>query len=114
MHALRIGNVAFDGVGVGVHNHDVGAVGDVNAARVAIDVDIIPALIAGNGNRFDDVIAGGAGLGSGVRKYRGAKKGGGCECSKAEHGETFAHIFLLSLEFVRTALGYTGGKINGR
>jgi len=56
---------------------------DVDAAGVAVDVDIVPAFIAGDGNGLDDVIAGGAGLGSGVGKDRGAEKNSG-ECSEAE------------------------------
>src|SRR5216684_3901871 len=83
VHALRVGNVAFDGVGVGVHDHGVRAVRDVDAAGVAVDVDIVPAFIAGDGNGLDDVIAGGAGPGGGVGKGRGAEKNGG-ECSEAE------------------------------
>src|SRR6266852_6509256 len=62
VHALRVGNVAFDSVGISVHDHSVRGVGNVDAARVAVDVDIVPAFIAGDGNGFDDVIAGGAGL----------------------------------------------------
>src|SRR5258708_35157410 len=70
VHALRVGNVAFDGVGVGVHDHGVRAVRDVDAAGGAVDVDIGPAVLAGDGNGRDDVIAGGAGLCSGVGKDR--------------------------------------------
>src|SRR6266849_3118247 len=84
VHTLRVGNVAFDGVGVGVHDYGVRGVGDVHASRVAVDVDVVPAFVAGNGYGFDDVIAGGAGLASSVRKCRGAKNDGGRECSEAE------------------------------
>ena len=58
--AWRVGDVAFDGVGVGVHDDDMGAVGDVDAAGVAVNREIVPAVIAGDGNGLDDVIAGGA------------------------------------------------------
>src|SRR6266851_6131057 len=111
VHALRVGNVAFDGVGVGVHDYGVRGVGDVDAARVAVDVDVVPAFIAGDGNGLDDVVAGGAGLGGGVRKCRGAKNDGGRECSEAEQGETFAHSFFSSFcWFVRTTLGIALGR----
>src|SRR6266849_2820760 len=84
VHALRVGNVAFDGVGVGVHDYGVRGVGDVHASRVAVDVDVVPAFVAGNGDGFDDVVAGGAGLGGGVGKYRGAEKSDGGGYSEAE------------------------------
>src|SRR5713101_4243449 len=84
VHALRVGNVAFDGVGVGVHDYGVRGVGDVDAARVAVDVDVVPAFIAGDGDGLDDVVAGGAGLGGGVGKYRGAEKSDGGGYSEAE------------------------------
>src|SRR6266849_662584 len=83
VNALRIGNVAFDGVSVGVHDHGVRAVRDVDAAGVAVDVDVVPAFIAGDRHGLDDVIAGGARLGGGARKNRRAEKNGG-ECSEAE------------------------------
>src|SRR5882762_4368278 len=79
----RVRNVAFDGVGIGIHDHDVGAVRDVDAAGVAVDVNVVPSFVAGNGNSFDDVIAGGAGLGSGAGKYSGGKKSDGGKCSEA-------------------------------
>src|SRR5712664_772256 len=56
VHALGVGDVAFDGVGVGIHDDDVRTVRNVNAAGVAIDQEIIPAFIPGHGNGFDDVI----------------------------------------------------------
>jgi len=54
---------------------------DVDAAGVAVNVDIVPAFIAGDGNGLDDVIAGGAGLGSGVGENSSTEKNGG-ECSE--------------------------------
>src|ERR1700738_4787352 len=115
MDALRIGNVAFDGVGVGVHYDSVRAVRDVDAARIAVDVNIVPAFIAGNGNGFDDVVAGRAGLGGGVGKYRGREKNNGGECSEAQKGEMFAHSFLFSFSCVGwNNVRYTGRKMNAR
>jgi hypothetical protein len=93
----------------------VGTVRNVNAAGVAVDVDIIPAFIAGNRNGLDDVIAGGAGLRSGVGKYRGAEKAGRCECSQAEKSRTFAHSFFYSFCFFRSNdVRYTAEKMNAR
>src|SRR5712671_424230 len=83
VYAWCVGNVAFDGVGVGIHDYDVGAVGDVDAAGVAVDVNVVPAFVAGNGNGLDDVVAGSAGLGSGAGKYSGGKKSDGGKCSEA-------------------------------
>src|SRR6266436_996038 len=100
MHAWRIGDVAFNGVGVGVHDDNVRGVRDVDAAGVAIDIDVVPALIARNGNSFDYVIAGGAGLGGSLGKYRGGKKSGGEECSEANEGEVLAHGFLFSFRIL--------------
>ena len=48
MDAGRIGDVAFDGVGVGVHDHYVRAVRDVDAAGVAVDGEVVPAIVAGD------------------------------------------------------------------
>ena len=58
--ALGVGDVAFDGVGVGVHDDDVGAVRNVDAAGGGVDVEIIPAFVTGDGDGLDYVIAGGA------------------------------------------------------
>jgi hypothetical protein len=73
---------------------------DIDAAGVAIDVDIVPTFIAGNGNGFDDVVARGTGLGSGAGKCSSGKNSGGRECSEAEGNELFAHSFLFSFCFV--------------
>src|SRR6202007_3431686 len=72
VHAGRIGNVAFDGIGVRVHDHDVRAVGDVHAAGIGVDQDVIPAFIAGNGNGFDEVVAGRFRLRRGCRRAQEA------------------------------------------
>src|ERR1700720_825880 len=58
--AGRDGDVAFDGVGVGVHDDNVCALGNIDPAGGGIFCDVVPAIVTGNGNCFDDVIAGGA------------------------------------------------------
>src|SRR5262249_52794342 len=58
MYALRVGNIANDGVGVRVHHHGVSAVRDVNTAGGAIDVNVIPEAPAAHPNGFYKLIAG--------------------------------------------------------
>jgi len=80
--AWRVRNVAFDSVGVGIHDYDVGAVRDVNA-RASLRRKRSPSLRRGKRKQLDDVIAGSAGLGSGAGKYCGGKKSDGGKCSEA-------------------------------
>src|SRR2546423_2405965 len=76
---LRVGDIALDGVGVGVHDDDVRAVGDVDAAGVGIDEDVVPAFIAGNRDSLDEVIPGSARGGGDGGHGRG-------EANKTENG----------------------------
>src|ERR1700740_2838024 len=56
--ALCVGDVADDGVAVCIENHRVSAAGDVDAASVAIHVDVVPTALATHGDGLADVIAG--------------------------------------------------------
>src|SRR5580704_6366907 len=86
--AGRVRDVAFNRVSVRVHDHDVSAVRDVDAAGVAVHRHVVPAVVAGDGDRFDDVITGGS---------RGRCRGGlgvHCECERGgycEQNVSFAH-----------------------
>src|SRR5260370_30496198 len=42
VHTVRVGNVAFDGVGVRVHDYGVRGMRDVDTAVVAVVLDIVP------------------------------------------------------------------------
>ncbi len=57
VNPFGVRDVANDGVGVRIENHDVRAARDVNAAGVTIHVDVIPTALAADRDGFDDVIA---------------------------------------------------------
>jgi len=78
----------------------MGSVGDVDAAGVAVDVNVVPAFVAGNGNSFDDVIAGGAGLGSGAGKCSGGKKSDGGKLTRPSGINIYASFLSFFFCFV--------------
>jgi len=69
VNALRVGDIAFDGVGVSVHDDDVGAMRNVDAACSGVDGDVVPAFIARDGDSFDDVITGSTWSGRGGARF---------------------------------------------
>ena len=58
VHARGIGDVADDGVGIEIHDNDVGAVRDIQPTCLRIDRQIVPAGVAGDGNLFEEMVCG--------------------------------------------------------
>src|SRR5882724_5478022 len=78
VNALRVRDAADDFVRIRVQHDDLSGVRHVDAASVAVHIDVVPAAFAADGNGLDDFIAGRAGGGGGSQKCAG--KNGDAEC----------------------------------
>src|SRR5262249_43693709 len=88
VNALRIGDVADDGVAVGVEDNDMRAMRNIDAAGGAINRHVVPAFIAADGNRLDDAICSGT-------RLRGSRGRGGESKEKSNREVTFHEVQLL-------------------
>src|SRR6266850_698026 len=61
MNALGVWDAADDFVRIRVQHNDLGSVRDVDAASVAVHVDVVPAAFAADGNGLNHFITGRAG-----------------------------------------------------
>src|SRR5882724_1276364 len=81
VNALRVRDAANDFVRVRVQHDNLGGVRHVDAASVAVHIDIVPAAFAADGKGFDHFIAGRAG-GGGYGEQKCAGENGEAECRR--------------------------------
>src|SRR5882672_2243814 len=79
MNALRVWDAADDFVRIRVQHDNLGGVRDVDAAGVAVHIDVVPAAFAANGNGLDHFIPGRA-RGGGYDEQKCAGENGDAEC----------------------------------
>ena len=70
VHALRIGNIAFHGIRIRVHDHGVRSSRDVHAASAAVHIHVIPPALAAKRDGLDHLVAGSAGRGRRKERVR--------------------------------------------
>jgi hypothetical protein len=58
VHTRGVGDVADHGVGIEIHDNDVGAVRDIQPACLRIDRQIVPAGVACDRDLFDEMVCG--------------------------------------------------------
>jgi len=73
MNALRVWDAADDFVRIRVQHDNLGGVRDVDAAGVAVDIDVVPAAFTADGNGLDHFIPGRAGAAEAASKIAPVK-----------------------------------------